>query len=268
MERIVYGLCGFIGSGKDAACQALCDHSNATKFSFAGILKDVVSTVFSWDRDMLDGITPESRKWREQVDSHWTRALGFDVTPRQVLQRMGTEVFRSYHKDIWIKAVERRLQLSSAPVAVFTDARFGNEMEFIKQQNGCILWVYRPASGKLPQHLQTQVDSKDLLSLTAAAELSQLGLHASETSFLTEGANQINIVLINDGTLDDMNECVKHAHDVVTCDQSIVPIHSPNTTVYLDKHLGTFRWQWRDEDGGLRNFLLPEVSEPACHVPA
>jgi hypothetical protein len=252
----VYGLCGFIGSGKDAACQALVDHTGATKFSFAGILKDVVASIFSWDRAMLDGITPESRAWREQVDTYWTNSLGFEVTPRKLLQHIGTEVFRTFHKDLWIKAVERRLQLSNAKVAVFTDCRFGNEMEFIQGIGGSILWVYRPNTTPLPKELQLQVDTYDRLTKRAAYELKSGGLHASETSFLTEGADRINMVVVNSGTLNDLTSCVTHAHDVNTSKQTIVPVNTPKMTAYVDQFLGNFRWQWRNEADALQSVLL------------
>lgn len=249
MSRVTYGFSGFISSGKDAAASSLIQSTGATKFSFAGPLKDTIATVFSWDRQMLDGITPESRGWREQRDEWWSDALGFDVTPRKILQLFGTEVGRSFHKELWIRASERRLLISPAPVAIFTDCRFGNEMTFIRsQQPGAIVWVHREGVAELPGALVSEIKTYSPLSKLAATPLVHSGLHSSETSFLTEGADLINIVLLNDSSLSDLLDCVQHLHHVVSMQTPTEVIPYATTTVYLRKHLNHFNWMWRSEN--------------------
>jgi|SRR5579872_1629963 len=255
MNRIVYGFSGFIGSGKDTASQTLVEATDASKFSFAGTLKDIVSVLFSWDRTLLGGTTKESREWREIEDPYWSKALEFSVTPRKILQLMGTEVFRNFHKDIWIRAAERRLQLDPAPVAVFTDARFGNEMDFIHEQKGTIVWISRPDSETgLPNDLKNAVQTRKPLLRKDAYALKASGLHASETSFLTEGADKIDIVIVNNGTLEDLEDCVEHMHCVIETQQgwyagippNVVPIGQVNNTCYLERYPldGSFMWTW------------------------
>ena len=65
---MIIGICGFIGSGKDTAADFLCNLHNFKRLSFASTLKDAVSNVFGWDREMLEGRTQASRDWREQKD--------------------------------------------------------------------------------------------------------------------------------------------------------------------------------------------------------
>jgi len=116
-------------------------------------LKDIVSILFQWDRDLLEGITTESRKWRETVDEWWTTRLHIpNLTPRYVLQHIGTDVFRNhFHPDIWIAALERKLinhmNLKNLNKVVITDCRFSNEIEMIRKLNGLFVHVHR---GNLP----------------------------------------------------------------------------------------------------------------------
>jgi ferredoxin len=62
---MIIGICGLIGSGKGTVADVLVDQG-FTKVSFADKLKDGVSTIFGWNRAMLEGDTDESRQWREQ----------------------------------------------------------------------------------------------------------------------------------------------------------------------------------------------------------
>ena len=65
---MIIGVTGLIGSGKDTIADYLCTHKGFKRISFAASLKDAVSSVFGWDREMLEGTTKSSRVWREQVD--------------------------------------------------------------------------------------------------------------------------------------------------------------------------------------------------------
>ena len=53
---MIIGICGLIGSGKGTVADVLVDQG-FTKVSFADKLKDGVSTIFGWDRAMLEGDT-------------------------------------------------------------------------------------------------------------------------------------------------------------------------------------------------------------------
>ena len=68
---MIVGICGLIGSGKGTVADILVEQG-FTKVSFADKLKDGVSTIFGWDRSLLEGDTDESRDWREQADEFWT----------------------------------------------------------------------------------------------------------------------------------------------------------------------------------------------------
>lgn len=145
---MIIGICGLQGSGKDTVGSILVNKYGFKKLSYAGVLKDIVSVLFGWDREMLEGATQESRKWREQVDEWWSVRLNMpNLTPRFVLQYFGTDLFRNhFHNEIWIAAVER--QLSKYQNVVITDCRFPNEIEILRKYNATIIKITR---GELPK---------------------------------------------------------------------------------------------------------------------
>lgn len=141
MSSQLIGIIGAIGSGKDTCADYLIKHYSYEKLSFAKKVKDVASVVFGWDREMLEGVTKESREWREQVDPYWK------ITPRMALQKIGTEMFRKHIDDqIWVKAVVHEMtnnnKYKDANI-VITDCRFENEIQAIKDQGGKILYIQR-----------------------------------------------------------------------------------------------------------------------------
>ena len=108
---MIIGICGLIGSGKDTIADFLVQQHKFVKISFADKLKDAVAEMFDWPRAMLEGVTPQSRDWRERPDSFWTQELGRDITPRYVLQVFGTECMRQgFYDGIWVSLVKKKIQ--------------------------------------------------------------------------------------------------------------------------------------------------------------
>ncbi len=137
---MIIGITGAIGSGKDTIADYLIKHHGFTRLSFAGKVKDVAHIVCGWDREMLEGLTRESREWREVVDPYW------GISPRVALQRIGTEMFRTHiHPDTWVKAVVRTISAAPEKNYVITDCRFANEVNAIKELGGRIIHVARGA---------------------------------------------------------------------------------------------------------------------------
>lgn len=135
-------LCGFVGSGKSTVANHLVSRG-FTQLNFADTIKDIISSLFTWDRELLAGITPESRKWREETDKWWSDKLGFQITPRWAMQNIGTDVFRKHFSDnIWVASLERKISTISGPV-VIGDARFPNEIEAMRKLGGKVVMVER-----------------------------------------------------------------------------------------------------------------------------
>jgi len=140
---MIIGIVGLIGSGKDTIADYLVNVHQFRRDSFAATLKDAVSSVFGWDRELLEGRSRHSREWREQPDAWWSERLGRTITPRYVLQQWGTEVCRrAFHDDIWIASLENKLRHSEDDI-VISDCRFPNEIDSIRAQGGIVIRVIR-----------------------------------------------------------------------------------------------------------------------------
>lgn len=197
MRRIV-GFVGFQGSGKNTAAAALYPYG-FVPLSFADALKDMLAAVFCWDRQMLEGITKESREWREQVDPWWAEKLGIaHFTPRWAMRNTGTEVMRRHlHEEIWVFNVERRMMLTNSDV-VLVDGRFPNEIGLAHRHGGK---VYRIQRGDDPwwtfaAESLSKGQREYRWILNAAA------VHESEYAWV---GHPIDGTISNDGGVDDLH---------------------------------------------------------------
>ena len=151
---MLIGLVGLIGSGKDTVADFLVKDHGFKRDSFARSLKDAVSAIFGWDRQLLEGATQESRMWRERIDPYWSNKLNRTVTPRYVLQYWGTEIMRGcFHDNIWIDSFISRYDGGKI---VISDTRFINEISTIRQLKGKVVLVRR---GAIPTQAEMQEKS-------------------------------------------------------------------------------------------------------------
>ena len=163
----VIGLCGFVGSGKNTFSNFLVEKYGFKEFSFAEALKDVLSILFGWERELLEGKTIVSRNFREKLDERWSLDLKIDnFTPRKGMQMIGTELFRdSFHKDIWALVLKNKIINSGFKKIVITDCRFINEFEIIKNnfKNFYVFEISRwiPAGEEWYKELMINVNSDE-----------------------------------------------------------------------------------------------------------
>jgi hypothetical protein len=194
---MLVGILGFIGSGKGTAGEILQD-MGFTSLSFASNLKDVAAIMFDWPRHLLEGDTKESREWREQPDEFWSKELGYKISPRNVLQLLGTESVRDiFHKDFWILSLKKKMRYGQN--YVITDVRFPNEMNFIHQQGGILIEVQR---GPDP-HWYNIASKANAGDISATKWLINNQIHSSETSWV---GGDIDYKIYNDGNLKDLKE--------------------------------------------------------------
>ena len=181
---MIIGLVGFIGAGKGTVRDILVREHGYHGFAFADALKDAVSTIFTWPRGLLEGDSNASRAFRERVDPWWSHKLGYEVTPRLILQKMGTEACRHGIADnIWIAALEKRIH--GYEDVVISDCRFPNELDFVRSAGGVIVRVKRGEEPSLEE---------------------QMKMHISETAW-----NSVvpDYVIDNDGTLQELKDKIK-----------------------------------------------------------
>ena len=184
----IIGVTGYSKAGKTAFVTSLGAHD----LPFAGPLKKVLAEVYGLSYEQLYG------NQKEVVDERWGMA------PRQIMQRFGTEVGRSVHPDTWVRAWERAVAawsrsaipaLTGVRALCVSDVRFPNEAAAIRRLGGKIVRVIRPEP-RLPKG--------------AAASPAQIAEHASERP------DEIapDLVVVNDGTLDDLKRQSWWAHDL------------------------------------------------------
>jgi len=207
---MLIGVVGLIGSGKGTVSDRLEQKHNFRKDSFARSLKDAVSSMFNWDREMLEGKTEQSRAWREKPDVFWSKRFGKDVTPRWVLQYFGTEVMRQgMHDSIWIDSCMARYD---GKPTVIADTRFENEIKIIREMGGSILLVKR---GQDPDWFTDYVEGNVVPK----------NVHLSEYAW---AKSEYDHLITNDGTLEDLHSKID---DLIVSDKiTHTPTESTGTT--------------------------------------
>lgn len=200
----IVALCGLAGSGK-GTCGDILHEYHYVKMSFADSLKDAVSSIFGWNRSLLEGDTELSRAFRESVDPFWSNKFGRDITPRIILQEIGTDLFRDKLLDsIWIDSLERKL--SRYDDVVICDARFPNEIEFLSSIGAKLIEVSRPEIE--PEWVEVikynTKNSSKYFDKEVFMSLHHPEIHPSEFSWI--GNKFINNIIINDGSKKDLTE--------------------------------------------------------------
>lgn len=195
---MIIGLVGYIGAGKGTVRDILVREHGYHGFAFADALKDAVAQIFVWPRQLLEGDSNASRSFREKVDPWWSHKLGYEVTPRLILQKMGTEACRHNIADnIWIAALEKRIH--GYEDIVISDCRFPNEIDFVRSVGGVVFQVCRGPS-------------------PTEAELAKM--HVSETAWREY---PVDMVIDNNGTLADLKRNVDIA--LTHCKKSSIMHH-------------------------------------------
>lgn len=167
---LIVGLVAQKGAGKDTFADAVIRASDRiTKICFADPIKAACRAIFLLEEDDL-----ECRVKKEAMDARW------GITRRAMMQVLGTECVRAnFGSQHWIEHMRFRLDASEAEVAIVTDVRFTNEVEFLRTY-GC-----RAVSIKIERP-----------SITGA-----LDAHASEASVADIACD---LTVVNDGSARDL----------------------------------------------------------------
>lgn len=197
MKKII-AILGHIGSGKDTAAKFFIETANFKKISFADSLKDALASVFLWDRNLLEGTTAESRNWRNKKDIYWSRVLGYEVTPRKMMQQIGTDLFRHHFSPhIWVHSLALKAQQSAQDIVV-ADVRFEEEYKALQDLGATFIRISRAT----PHWEQTALDALtgDIVALD---QLKLQSIHESEWRWLNF---QCDYYIENTGTVQQLKE--------------------------------------------------------------
>lgn len=172
----IIGFSGYAGSGKDTAGEAL-KSLGWLKRSFADPLKESCSLVTGVDiKYFTDPLL------KNQVHPNL-----YGKTPREVLQLMGTEGWRTLiHPNIWVNSfIQYALKCShdmpTIPKGIYTsDVRFINEADAILKAGGILIHIQRSQNAS-PEF----------------AHASELGMQAV--------SEKAQVIITNDGTIEDLH---------------------------------------------------------------
>ncbi len=130
--------------GKDTASDHLVGNYGFKKVALADPLKESISILFGFDDEQLYGGK------KEVVDKNWK------VTPRKVMQYLGTDIFRKDINNIipwiednfWMNSLKVKYlnALKENPNTKFAvaDVRFQNEVDIIHELGGIVIKIVRP----------------------------------------------------------------------------------------------------------------------------
>lgn len=171
------GILGKKGVGKDLISDYVVKNYGYTKTSFAYPLKEACKLLFGFTEDQVNG------DLKEVIDPAW------GLTPRTVLQYVGTEMFRkniqnllpNIEDNFWVNSLINRVLKMENKNIVISDVRFQNEAEIIQKNNGLVIKLVRPG-----------IFNKDE--------------HASEKA--QESIENYDYLLVNDGTIKELYDKV------------------------------------------------------------
>lgn len=128
---------GYGQVGKDSVGARLVERWGFTRLAFADALKELARRAHP--------------KLNEQVAGHGWDMAKRDPSVRALLQHLGVAAREVLGPDVWINAGLRKIERPDGHF-VFTDVRFPNEADALKQRGAITVRVVRPDHGPINGH--------------------------------------------------------------------------------------------------------------------
>ena len=113
-------------------------YNNSKIYNFADPLKkDICINILGMSYDQCYGSDEQKN---ELVNCHWNNK---QMTAREVMQFVGTNIFRQMQNNVWADATIHKIQLEQPDLAIIADCRFPNEVKAIKHAGGIIIKLMR-----------------------------------------------------------------------------------------------------------------------------
>lgn len=107
-------------------------------YNFADILKqDICINILGLTYSQCYG-TDEEKNQLTNLLINENRA-----TAREIMQYVGTDIFRSIKKDVWVSATIQKIISKKTKISIISDCRFPNEVDSIKKLDGQVLRLER-----------------------------------------------------------------------------------------------------------------------------
>ena len=156
MDKLIIGISGKKQSGKNTMCDCLHEYFidkysryDVDIFSFADALKNkVCKDVLGLTEEQVNGTDEQKEtltnyKWKNLPQAIRNDKQGV-MTAREIMQIVGTNIFRNYFDDsIWVNATMRDIEKSNNKVALISDVRFPSEVNSLLNNNAYVIRLLR-----------------------------------------------------------------------------------------------------------------------------
>ena len=183
-KRVLIGITGRKGSGKDTAAQALDGFVN---IKMAGALKAMVRAFMSYvgvPDDIIERCVEGDMK--ESPMACWDGR-----TTRYVMQTLGTEWGRdNISTDLWVNAFKAKARQHRKVVC--TDVRFPNEVQAMHEEGGYVVRIKRPMDVKIEDTHPSEAGIDYLIvnaNISNSGSVEQLHAMMRKAVALAEGGN-------------------------------------------------------------------------------
>jgi hypothetical protein len=180
-KPLIVGISGRKQSGKSSTAEFLVNelHDKCDIFTFAEPLKDLIKNVMGLTHEQVYGTdeqknTATQYKWEDMpgvvnpsFEDKWGNiCYDWDLVPhdsgamtaREVMQYVGTEIFRKMNPNIWVETAFRTIaKKPSVDIIFIPDVRFPNEVHGIKDKGGIVIRLCRDPY-QSDHHSETALD--------------------------------------------------------------------------------------------------------------
>jgi len=134
-------LCGFKGSGKNWTSHFIRKHYDFEILSFSDPIKDIMSSIFDLDRNIMIGSHLSDREKKENRNEFLSRICEKNLSVRDAMIIIGETLKEKFSENLWINIIEHRIRKNNFEKVVISDLRLKSEYEWIKRNHGKIVLV-------------------------------------------------------------------------------------------------------------------------------
>lgn len=173
MTKII-ALAGRKQSGKTTCSEFIAKQfvGNAKIYNFADPLKkDICINILGLTYDQCYGTDDQKN---ELVNCLWNNK---QMTAREVMQFVGTNIFRSMQESVWTNATINQILREKPDLAIVADCRFPNEVESIKNVGGIVVKLTRnPFNSQHESEIALDTDRYDNSNFDLIIENTNIGI--------------------------------------------------------------------------------------------
>ena len=201
MQTKIIIITGKAQSGKDTSANYLISELSNNGYHcdiypFAGALKSMCCSLFGLSITQCWGSNEQKDsntkiRWKDlplckgkiaklMIEKYPKTSDDF-MTARELMQVLGTDIFRKMDEDCWVRATVERINNDNLDFAIVSDARFPNEIEFLLPFDPIVIKLNRNALSN--SHIsETALDNYDFSLVRNYHEIKNNELTVAQTN--------------------------------------------------------------------------------------